>query len=62
VKRSLALKKDTLAELATDELSGVVGGSVSPTCYTCVQCYVDRVTEAIALPKVTSVNAQCQTG
>ncbi len=62
MKRSLSLKKETLAELATDDLRGVVGGSAGPTCYTCVDCVVDRITEAIALPKVSSVNAPCQTG
>lgn len=39
--RTLALKKDTLAELASDDLSAVVGGSAG-TCWTClVQCLTD---------------------
>lgn len=63
MKRTLALKKDTLSELTTTELGGIVGGSVSPTCYTCVQCLIEDITSAIApLPKISSVNAPCHTG
>lgn len=38
MKRALSLKKETLAELASDDLRSVAGGVVSagPTCYTCV--------------------------
>lgn len=43
MKRSLTLKKETLTSLASDELSIVAGAS--GTCYTCVDCYVKRVTQ-----------------
>lgn len=44
MKRSLSLKKETLTPLATDELSAV-NGAASGTCYTCVECAVNKVTQ-----------------
>lgn len=36
MKRSLSLKKETLAALGDDELGSVAGGSAGPTCYSCL--------------------------
>ena len=39
--RRLALKKETLAALASEDLAAVNGGASAGTCYTCVvQCAV----------------------
>lgn len=61
--RNLVLRKETLSELATEELAGVVGGShqcvtftIIPTGCNCsgaypslnIDCPVTRVTDAIA--------------
>lgn len=44
MKRTLVLKKDTLAELTSTDLAGVVGGTPPPTLYTCVkECVVDPI-------------------
>lgn len=46
MKRSLVLKKETLTSLAPDELSAVAGGASVGTCYSCVPCYVEKITQA----------------
>ncbi len=45
MRRPLALRKDTLTELAADDLRGVAGGSAA-TCYSCLDCVWD-LTEAL---------------
>ena len=64
MKRSaLSLKKETLADLTGDDLSGVAGGTVSagPTCYTCtcrscVECliYIEpSLPNTACMPEIT---------
>lgn len=59
MKRDLTLKKDTLTELGTADLTGIAGGS--GTCYTCVQCVLDQLIGPFKPPVVSSVNAPCHT-
>lgn len=69
MKRSvrLTLKKETLAELAGDDLSGVAGGTVSagPTCYTCtcrscVECLLNPTLPAPScIPGYTNQTLCC---
>jgi hypothetical protein len=40
--RKLSLKRDVLTELSSDELTGVVAGTLKPTAYSCldyISCY-----------------------
>ena len=53
MRRTLALKKETLTELTTGELGGVAGAQATPACPTvayCVsfsRCVVDAVSDAM---------------
>lgn len=69
-RRTLSLKKETLARLASDELTEVAGGaSAGPTCYTCLTlCDVCDVTgtlcpawtlAAVRCPGIPSVHVIC---
>ena len=59
MKRTLSLKKESLSELRTDDLSSVVGaGGTHLTCYTgltwCDLCQIDRT-------PIPTVDSPCQT-
>ena len=58
MNRTLALKKDTLTELASDDLSAVVGGSAG-TCYTCVECLVGKTTGLVSDFDIPSLQSPC---
>lgn len=68
-RRTLSLKRETLAELASSELSTVAGGATGPTCHTCLTlCDACEVTGVICpawtlaafrCPGIPSVHVVC---
>lgn len=58
-RRTLSLKKETLSELASQDLSAVAGGASSPTCHTCVTlCDACDITAAMC-PAWTLAAVRC---
>ena len=58
MKRTLALKKDTLTELGSVELGSVVGGTASH--YSCLPCVVTRVVASVrTLVEIPSIDTPC---
>jgi hypothetical protein len=47
VKRTLSLHRDTLTELGTDELSGVVGGQITQYCGSLDFCFTVPVRQCL---------------
>ena len=61
MKRSLSLKKETLAQLTSDDMRAVGGGQDASalSCVSCVQCVIDT-TAGLFHPSVFSPTNCCQ--